>query len=110
MMKSSQVIEAVTPAAGTAGEARPDAKPRSRPEIERWLTEYLAFLLDEKPEAVDVELSFDSHGIDSAAAVSLVADLEDWLGLELDPTIVYDYPNVSELAAYLDRRQVLGAA
>lgn len=83
---------------------------RSREEIGQWLTEYLAFLLEEKPETIDVKLSFDSYGIDSATAVSLVADLEDWMGLELDPTIVYDYPTVTELGDFLVGRQDGGAA
>lgn len=83
---------------------------RSHEDIQQWLTEYLAFLLEEKPEAIDVKLTFDSYGIDSAAAVSLVADLEDWMGLELDPTIVYDYPTVAELSDFLIGRQDDGAA
>jgi acyl carrier protein len=82
---------------------------RTRDEIQQWLTDYLAFLLDEKPEAVNIRLSFDSHGIDSAAAVSLVADLEEWMSLELDPTIVYDHPTVPELTDYLARQQDNGA-
>lgn len=108
-MTTSQLTEAELPDAVMTGEAPAKAARRSRAEIELWLTEYLAFLLDEKPEAVNIQLSFDSHGIDSAAAVSLVADLEDWLALELDPTLVYDYPNVPQLASYLDRQQDRGA-
>lgn len=76
-------------------------QPRGREEIQRWLTDYLAALLGEPSKAVDIGLSFESHGLDSAAAVSLVADLEDWTGLELDPTIVYDYPTVGELTDFL---------
>lgn len=83
---------------------------RAREEIQKWLTEYLAFLLGEKPEAVNIGLSFDNHGIDSAAAVSLVADLEEWMGLELDPTVVYDYPTVTQLTDYLVNQQGKGAA
>ena len=108
-MDTGQSMEAGATDGGES-KAPQAAVPRSRAEIERWLIEYLAFLLDEKPETVDVRLSFESHGIDSAAAVSLVADLEDWLALELDPTIVYDYPNVAQLAGYLDQRQARGAA
>jgi acyl carrier protein len=74
---------------------------RSREEIQWWLTDYLAALLGEPSEAVNIKLSFESHGLDSAAAVSLVADLEDWTGLELDPTIVYDYPTVAGLTDFL---------
>ena len=79
----------------------PSVQIRGREEIQRWLSDYLAALLDEPTEAVDIRLSFESHGLDSAAAVSLVADLEDWTGLELEPTIVYDYRTVPELTEFL---------
>lgn len=78
---------------------------RSLSDIRAWLTGYLAFLVNENPENVNTELSFDNHGLDSAAAASLVGDLEDWMGIELDATIVYDYPTVSALADYLAVRQ-----
>jgi acyl carrier protein len=83
---------------------------RGRVEVQQWLTDYLAALLGEPSGAVDTRLSFESHGLDSAAAVSLVADLEDWTGLELDPTIVYEYPTVAELTDFLVARLPGGAA
>ena len=97
-------------ATDTLNEAPAGSAPYGRDEIARWLTEYLAFLLEEKPEAIDVELSFDRYGIDSATAVSLVADLEDWMQLELDPTIVYEYPTVRELSEFLESQQAGGPA
>lgn len=109
-MTSGELTETGRPADGVAAETTGMAQRRSGAEIQQWLTEYLAFLLDQKPDAVNVQLTFEGHGIDSAAAVSLVADLEDWLGMELDPTIVYDYPNVPELARFLVGRQGRGTA
>jgi acyl carrier protein len=88
-----------------ANETTASSAPRSREEIARWLSEYLAFLLEEKPEAIDVQRSFDRYGIDSATAVSLIADLEDWMKLELDPTLVYEYPTIDELSTALDGLQ-----
>jgi acyl carrier protein len=84
-------------------------KTHSREEIHRWLADYLAALLGE-PEAVDIGQSFESYGLDSAAAVSLVADLEDLTGLELDPSIVYDYPTVPELTDFVVAQLQRGAA
>ena len=40
-------------------------------------------------------------GLDSVQAVRLSAELEDYLNIKLSPTIIYDYPNISSLAAYL---------
>jgi acyl carrier protein len=34
----------------------------------------------------------------------LIVELEDWLGLELTPDLVFEHPTISDLARYLARR------
>jgi acyl carrier protein len=72
-------------------------------EIQDWLIAYLSELLDVEPEAIDVKVSFDRYGLDSAAAVGMTGALEDWLEYELDPTLIYDYPTIATLAANLQQ-------
>ena len=69
--------------------------------IQNWLIENLAQRLGVPASEIDVNEPFASSGLSSVAAVSLSADLEDWLSIKLSPTIVYDYPNIAELARYL---------
>jgi acyl carrier protein len=73
----------------------------SRPEIKTWIIDYLSNLLQVAPSEVDPQLPFDSYGLDSSAAVGLTGDLQDWLGGEMDPTLLYDYPTVNLLVDYL---------
>ncbi|MEO1374971.1 MAG: acyl carrier protein [Cyanobacteria bacterium J06635_10] len=54
-----------------------------------------------KPSEIDVTIPFDRYGLDSSAAVSMTGDLEDWLGYELDPTLIYDYPTIEALVEHL---------
>lgn len=70
-------------------------------EIQDWIVSYLAELLEIEPDEVDVTIPFDRYGLDSSAAVGLTGDLEDWLGRELDPTLLYDYPTVEALVQHL---------
>lgn len=70
-------------------------------EIEDWTVAYIADLLEIDPEEIDPALPFDRYGLDSSAAVGLTGDLEDWLGIEIDPTLLYDYPTIDSLAKYL---------
>ncbi|NJK56232.1 MAG: alpha/beta fold hydrolase [Pleurocapsa sp. SU_5_0] len=70
-------------------------------EIQTWLRENLAQRIGLPVSQIDVNEPFASTGLNSVAAVALSADLEDWLEIKLSPTIVYDYPNIVELAAYL---------
>ncbi len=62
---------------------------------------YVAELLGIQAEEVEMNLPFDRYGLDSSAAVGMTGDMEDWLGLELDPTLLYDYPTIAALAQHL---------
>lgn len=70
-------------------------------ELQTWMATYVAHLLDIHPDLVDITLPFDRYGLDSSAAVGMTGDLEDWIGIELDPTLLYDYPTISALAQHL---------
>ena len=73
----------------------------SQQDIQNWLVEYIAELLEVEANTVDSTASFDRHGIDSASAVALMSDLEEWLDAELEPTLMYDYPTIETLSEQL---------
>lgn len=70
-------------------------------EIESWLTSYIADLLEIPQEEVDPMANFDEYGLDSALAISLSGDLEEWLGCKINPTILYNYTTISSLSKNL---------
>jgi acyl carrier protein len=70
-------------------------------EIQTWIVNYIAELLEVKPQKIDVTIPFDRYGLDSSAAVGLAGDLESWLERELDPTLLYDYPTIESLTEHL---------
>lgn len=70
-------------------------------EIRDWIASYLANLLEIPPDEIETDVSFDIYGLDSSAAIGLTGELEDWLGREVDPTLLYDYPTVEALVEYL---------
>ena len=74
-------------------------------QIQSWLVENLAQRLGMPTSEIELNEPFASSGLNSVDAISLSADLEDWLDIKLSPTIVYDYPNIAELAAYLADNQ-----
>ncbi|KJH71678.1 acyl carrier protein [Aliterella atlantica] len=77
------------------------AKLPAAAEIQDWIVNYLADLLEIEPDEVDVTIPFDRYGLDSSAAVGMTGDLETWLGRELDPTLLYDYPTVEALVQHI---------
>jgi acyl carrier protein len=70
-------------------------------EIQEWIVSYVANLLEVEPEELDITIPFDRYGLDSSAAIGLTGDLQELLGCELDPTLLYDYPTVESLVQHL---------
>src|SRR5207302_4207468 len=79
-----------------------DAEPgKSTAEIQAWLVTHIAKELKVNSREIDIHTPFAQYGMDSVQAVSMAADLEDWLGRELPATLVYDYPTIEGLARHL---------
>ena len=81
-------------------------------EIDSWLAEYVGELLAMPSGEVDRDATFDSFGLDSAAAIMITGELEEWLGMSIDPHVAYDYPTIRLLRCHLVTlvRDHIGAA
>ena len=69
--------------------------------IEGWLIDKLSEILEIEPNQIDVGQDFEEYGLDSAEAINLSGDLEDYLGRRLSPTLLWDYQNIEALSQYL---------
>jgi acyl carrier protein len=76
-------------------------KTPSQSEIEAWLQEAVAKALEKPVASIARDIPLSEMGVDSVEAVALTGDLEDWSGLEVDPTLIFDYPTIAALAAHL---------
>ena len=70
-------------------------------EIQNWLLTQISARLDLDVEEIDIDESFDSYALDSAQTMGLLNKLEIWLGRELNPVLIFNYPTVAELAERL---------
>src|SRR4029079_9996938 len=61
----------------------------------------LAARLGVDPSAINLQESFQSHGLDSSGAVGLIAELSSALGRPLSPTLIWAHPNPEALARFL---------
>lgn len=104
---------------GATGEAAPqaerrdDASPEPRPldiargnsgktdEIKAWLANWMAESFGVQVPAIADASRFSEFGMDSVRAVMLINALEEWLGLELPPTLTWDNPSIGEMANHL---------
>ncbi len=74
---------------------------KSREEIQNWLREKIAEKIKLPVSAVEVDVPFANYGLDSILLVTLVDELEEWLGTSLDPTIFWEYPTIEILTEWL---------
>jgi acyl carrier protein len=72
--------------------------------IRDWCVEYLGRTLGLPNQTIDTEMTFARMGLDSANSVFLIVELEDWLGLELTPDLLFEHPTICELAHHLATR------
>jgi acyl carrier protein len=79
-------------------------------EIEAWLCAWIGQRLALPADRIDPTKPFSDFGIDSLTAVELTTSLGAWLKRELPTTLVWDYPNVRNLAANVAAPAVVAAA
>jgi acyl carrier protein len=78
---------------------------KSYDEIEAVLSAYVAHRTKTPAAEVDRTRRFDHLGLDSADAVALMGELEDFVGRPLSAFLPYTFPTIEQLA-----REVAGGA
>ena len=79
-------------------------------EIENWIVNYVAELLEVNPNRINITTPFDRYNLDSLATVGLAEALADWLEIELEPTLLYNYTTIEALNSYLAEELEIAAA
>ncbi len=78
-----------------------DSQPRTEAEIHAGLVAALAQRAGVDRAGVDPTRTFAQLGFDSLQAMKFTGQLEKDLGLDLDPTLMWDHPTVERLTVFL---------
>jgi acyl carrier protein len=70
-------------------------------ELRAWLIDRVAEYLRLPAHEIDPSRRLAEYGLDSVYALALCGDIEDYLDVRLDATVVWDYPSIDELGGYL---------
>jgi acyl carrier protein len=70
-------------------------------ELVDWLTTKVAGQLNVAPDTIDFDTPLADYGIDSAASLTLCADLEFEKGIPVEATVVWDYGTIDAIAEHL---------
>jgi acyl carrier protein len=74
---------------------------RSAVEVQQWLINWLAQEVNVNQNEIDLQEPFVNFGLSSRQAVILAGDLEDWVGITLEPSLAWDYPTIEQLAEFV---------
>jgi acyl carrier protein len=74
--------------------------------LQEWLTSRVAAYVQRTPEEIKANVPLSDYGLDSVYALTLSGDIEDHLGLSLDPTVMWDHPTIAALSEALLRLTV----
>jgi acyl carrier protein len=73
----------------------------SAQDIQDRLVAHVSRLTGLPPDEIDVRAPYRRFGLDSVAVVTLLADLETWLGRRFRENPLEEHPTIESLAQYL---------
>jgi len=77
---------------------------RTADEIQNWCVRHVADLLGESAAKIDPTADFDTLGVDSAMAVSMLLDLEEQLGnMPIPPDMLFEHGTIADVSVHLAR-------
>ncbi|MQS14902.1 acyl carrier protein [Streptomyces kaniharaensis] len=69
--------------------------------LHEWLSARVAMYLRRPAISIQPTVPLAEYGMDSVQALSLCGDLEEEFGLDVEPTLLWDYPTIESLLGYL---------
>jgi acyl carrier protein len=66
-----------------------------------WLVQRVADYTERDPATIDPAAPLSAFGLDSVYALALCGEIEDYLGVSLEATVIWDHPSVDALVAFL---------
>ncbi len=69
--------------------------------IRNWLIAEIAELLSVDARDLSVDKPLADYGLSSMTGVILSGNIEEWLNVQLDPAVAWDYPTIESLASHL---------
>ncbi len=81
---------------------QPAASPRKARDIRAWMIRQVATELKMNEQDIDPAKPFNDFGVDSLIGASLTQKLGAWLTVEVNPTLLWEYPTITAISTYLE--------
>lgn len=77
----------------------------SKEKLVDWFENKLAEELGKKQNEISLSVSIEDYHLDSISLVSLSQDLEDFVGLYIEPTVFSEFETINEVIQWILDRQ-----
>lgn len=81
--------------------SKDSTKNKAVKDMELWIYEWLEKEAGVESDQFTVSTSFSEYGLDSSLSIRFVNDINEHYSIQIEPTIIWSYSTVSELADYL---------
>ncbi|MEU2794628.1 acyl carrier protein [Streptomyces sp. NPDC007100] len=76
-------------------------EPHTHESLSAWLSQQIALYVKRPATEISATVPLVEYGLDSVSALSVAAELEDYLGIAVDGTVMWDNPTIDALSAAL---------
>jgi acyl carrier protein len=78
-------------------------------DVRNWIREHLGKVLGVPPETIALDKDLASYGLDSVDAVLMAGELEEAMGLEIDPAAFLQHPTLESMIRALGQPAIIPA-
>ncbi|HET8662229.1 MAG TPA: acyl carrier protein [Micromonosporaceae bacterium] len=78
-------------------------------ELQEWLCVHLAIHLGVPGGRIDPAERMSAYGLDSLKAVAMLTEVEQRMGFEIDPSVLWDHPTVAAFTRFLADQSAMAA-
>ena len=69
-----------------------------------WVLQQVSSYIERPVADIDPDVPLAEYGMDSVYALGLCGDIEAEFGLDVDPTLAWQYPTATAIAGYLSEQ------
>ena len=74
---------------------------KTQEEVQGWIIQWLESNAGVVRESIELDKPFADYRLDSLTAVEFSEDVEDWLGIELTATVLWNHPTIEKMTQFL---------
>ena len=74
---------------------------KTQEEVQGWIIQWLEDNAGVLRETIELDKPFADYRLDSLTAVEFSEDVEEWLGIQLTVTVLWNHPTISKMTQYL---------